>query len=152
MELSEILNGYFSEGQFNDLFIQMYVNTDNSLAFADFNRVHDTSFTHKQILKAIQDLTGSKVVKYRQPSHSQDLCLEFTDAYEFGTYKVAKDWNLYLYEMFGEVLPRGDLLSWIAKQHPKKVQGSFLPTHDGNLYAKEESVSRPSKPSEESGD
>lgn len=150
MDLSEILNGYLNEEkQFNNCFIQMFVNSDNSLAFADFNRVHDTNFTHKQIVKAIQDLTGSKVVKYSIPEYEPSLFEDFKEAYEFGLYKVAKDWNFYLHTIYGKVLPRGELLGWIAKQHPKRVKGSFLPTHDGNLYAKEESVPRPSAGSEE---
>lgn len=151
MELSEILASYQGEDkQFNDLFIQMFVNSDNSLAFADFNRIHESNFTHKQIIKAIQDLTGSKVVKYCIPEYEPSLFEEFKEAYEFGTYKVAKDWNEYLFSIYGKVLPRGEMLGWIAKQHPKRIQGSFLPTHDGNLYAKEESVPRASAGSEES--
>lgn len=145
MELSQILAKYFNQEDksFSDLFIQMFVNSDNSFAFTDFNRVHETNFTYKQIIAGLKDLTGRKYVEYSTPEMNPKLWKEFTTEYKFGVYKVAKDWNLFLADKFGEVLPRGQLLGWIAKQHPPKSQGSFLPTHDGNLYAKEEkSVSR----------
>lgn len=150
MNLTDILAGYFDKEQntFSNLFVQMFVNTDNSFAFSDFNRVHEATFTHKQITAGIQELSGSKFVKYAIPEFPVTLWNEFIDAYEFGVYKVAKDWNLYLHEMYGMVLPRSQMLGWIAKQRPARSTGSFLPTSDRNLYAKEERVSSEPRSSE----
>lgn len=139
MSIIEILKSYTNEsGEFNDLFIQMFVGKDNKFNFSDFNRVHESHFTHKQILEAIKDLTGSKVVKYCDPEPDVHLYEIFKGEYSFGKFKHARDWNIYLFENYGKVLMCSLILGWIAKQYPKPVKSSFLPTNDGNLYAKEE--------------
>lgn len=142
MTLTEILNSYMVDGEFNDLFIQLFVAKDNTFSYNDFNRIHDTTFTFKQIIGELFDLTGSKVVKYRDPDVEPELFNEFKQAYQFGMFTHVKDWNQYLHDVFGKVLPRSTILNWVAKQHPTKVLGSFIPTNDKNLYAKEEYVQK----------
>lgn len=145
MTITEIFDLYLVEGEFNDLFIQMFVNMDNSFAYLDFNRIHETNFTHKQIQAALKEVIGSKVVKFKEPLVSLKLLESFMTEYQFGKYTHAKDWNLYLWDMYGEVLPRRTLLSFVAGQKPSKSTKSFLPSHDGNLYAKDEFVQRTSE-------
>lgn len=142
MSITDILSQYFKDGQFSDLFIQMFVNSDNSFAYLDFNRVHSVQFTHKQIQAGIKELTGNKVVLFSTPEFDLDLMGEFTKLYQFGQYTHVKDWNLKLFEMFGEVLPRTSIYGYVSRQKPKRSTKAFLPSHDGNLYAKDEFVSK----------
>lgn len=145
MSLNEILEQYKTDEGMSDLFIQLFVESDNKFNFTEFNRIHETKFTHKQILQGLQEFTGSKVVKYCTPEYNDNLFSLFCHDYVFGKYSSARDWNLHLFNMTGQVLPRSVILSWIAKQRPEKSKSTFLPGNDGNLYAKDERVSGPAE-------
>lgn len=136
MTANEILHRYFSNGQFNDLFIQMFVETNNAVNYRFFNIFHETKFSHNELNACIQDMIGSKIVPYRTADLAPDsFGFElFKKAYVFGKFEDARHWIHDFWYQTDIVPDRVIMLKWIASQHPPKQQSSFLPTSDGNLY------------------
>ena len=130
------LQNYWVDNQFNDLFIQLFVETNGRFNYRFFNKFHETKFSHTEINAAIQDLTGSKVIQYREVDFTPD-CFGFElfkKAYKFGKFEDARQWVHDFWYNTDIVPSRVLILNWIAKQHPPKTQSSFLPTDTGNLY------------------
>ena len=140
------LQNYWFDGQFNDLFIQLFVETNGRFNYRFFNAFHETKFSHTEINAAIQDLTGSKVIPYRDVLFEDgSMGFEmFKKAYKFGKFEDARHWVHDFWYNTDIVPSRVLILNWIAKQHPPKQQSSFLPTDTRNLYhdSKEKSSTR----------
>lgn len=123
---------YWEGDKFSDLFVQLFVSQDNHLNVALFNHLMDTEISFKTLVEAIKEISGSKLVPYRDlvvgdnDEYSQAF-ESFTESYRFGEYLSSIQWILHVYEETGVVLARKDVLGWIAQQHPKKLEGSFMP-------------------------
>lgn len=147
---TEVLNQYFNREhqEFSYLFIQLFVNANNSLDYRFFNEFHETTFSHQDINSALKELTGNKLIPFRQTANAESLELSvvwglFKKAYEFGKYPNARHW---IYEVFLNtevVLPRQMMMAWIAKQRPERSEKSFAPINDGNLYHANERTDAP---------
>lgn len=141
MNATDIIKPHYQDGQFTDWFIQMFVEVDNRFNYAFFNKYFEVKLSHRDINFAVETLSGSKVIKYREPE-DEDILEAMYSEYKFGKYENARMWVNHIWENFGSIISRPKMLAWIATQRPDKAVGSFLPTHDGNLYAKDEYVSR----------
>lgn len=149
---TEILNQYYNREheEFSDLFIQLFVNSNNTLDYRFFNEFHETTFSHQDINSALKELSGNKLIPFRQTANAESLELSvvwglFKKAYTFGKYQNARHW---IYEVFLNtevVLPRGMMLGWIAKQRPERSEKSFAPVNDRNLYHASENYDKPEK-------
>lgn len=115
----------------------MFVETDSKFNYSFFNKFFEQSFTHSDINSAINELSGTKVIKFVQID-SEAKCLEFLQSkYTFGKFVNVREWIDFIAEQTGYVISRLDLFNWVKLQHPPKQQSSFLPTNDRNLYGKE---------------
>ena len=149
---TEVLDQYYNyeHKEFSNLFIQLFVNQNNALDYRFFNEFHETTFSHQDINSALKELTGSKVILFREPANTETLQLSivwglFKKAYEFGKYPNARHWIYEVYLNTEVVLPRQMMLHWIAKQRPERSAKSFAPINYGNLYhANENSDARKS--------
>lgn len=148
----ETLNQYYNHEhkEFSNLFIQLFVNQNNTLDYRFFNEFHETTFSHQDVNSALKELTGSKVIQFRETASAATFQLSvvwglFKNAYEFGKYQNARHWIYEVYLNTEIVLPRPMVLHWISKQRPERSAKSFAPINDGNLYhANEKSDARKS--------
>lgn len=153
MEAQNAIATYFSayRGRFDEIFMEMFVELNGSFNYRFFNEVHEAKFTHAELNKAIEAVSGKKLIKYVEseyPIDKQSMVFKlFKRAYEFGKYENARYWIRDIYVNTEVVLPRTLVLGWIAKQRPDRVTSSFAPVNDGNLYhaSEKESFSKPNK-------
>lgn len=139
MKPIDILQGYFDveSNSFDSVFIQMFVETDSKFNYGFFNKFFEQSFTHSDINNAINELSGSKVIKFLEVETDPKAVDFLHNKYTFGKFPNVRGWIDYIAEQTGYVISRAVLFSWVASQHPPKQQSSFLPTNDRNLYGKE---------------
>ncbi|ATS94003.1 hypothetical protein P13BB106kb_p019 [Pectobacterium phage DU_PP_V] len=144
-------------GQFHDLFIQLFVETNGTINHIFFNTFYDTTFSVKELLAATKAVSGSKVVQFTEPDkEGKEFIFDiFTKVYEFGKYVNPREYIYEVWEQTDTVLSRLDVLTWISKQRPEKSLTSFAPANDRNNY--EQSTRQPLRKSirsseESSGD
>ena len=153
MEAQNAIANFYSSyrGRFDEIFMEMFVELNGSFNYRFFNEVLETKFTHAELNKAIEKVSGNKLIKYKEseyPIEKQSMVFKlFKRAYEFGKYHNARLWIKDIYENTEVVLPRTLVLGWVAKQRPDRAVSSFAPVNDGNLYhaSEKESFSKPNK-------
>lgn len=127
--VSEILESYHENSNvFSVDFTEMFIDDYGNFNHKEFNRYFDTSASFSTINNALVELTGSKILtkrKFETPYKNQAL---FESVYEFGKFPHARDWIMHMSEAYGALVSKSYVLGYIAKQHPKRVSGSFLPT------------------------
>lgn len=153
MEAQNAIAVFYStyRGRFDEVFMEMFVELNGSFNYRFFNEAFETKFTHAELNKAIEAVSGSKLIRYQEseyPIEKQSMVFKlFKRAYEFGKYENARYWIKDIYANTEVVLPRSLVLGWIAKQRPERSTSSFAPVNDGNLYhaSEKESFSKPNK-------
>lgn len=114
--------------EFNDLFMQLYVSRDNKINIPLLNKFLESDLTYKQLTDIILDISGSKFIEFRHIAEfnvaTEDM---FHSIYQFGQFESGVEWIQEIYELTGEVLPRCEVLGWIADQYPRKAASSFAP-------------------------
>lgn len=143
MKPIDILQGYFDResNSFDSVFIQMFVETDNRFNYGFFNKFFEQSFTHSDINSAINELSGSKVIKFEDIETDEKATEYLHSKYVFGKFANVREWIDHVAEQTGYTISRLALFNWVKTQHPPKQQSSFLPTNDRNLYGKEQTDS-----------
>lgn len=138
MKANDILEAFWNGEEFDGYIIQMFVENDGKFNYTFFNKFHETSFTHAQINTAIEEISGSKVIRFREEPIDDTALDALIKDYKFGKHENVRVWIHDILDRYGVIIPRSVLFNWVAKQHPPKQQGSFLPTDDRNMYVKEE--------------
>lgn len=115
-------------GQFNDLFMQLYISMDNRLNVQLLNEMTETNLPFGTWANVLLDISGSKLVKYRVMEIFDTDALDWLEAnYVFGEYDSGIKWIQRVFEETGLVIPRPVALGWISTQRPERAANSFAP-------------------------